>query len=561
MPRKKYLYTLTAILVCASVLRIYGLSRGDTVSDEVFMAFRGLGMIDFAAAPTQTTPWEWWDPVTNPGQASAVPWWAKLSMHDHPWGVPFIQHVSMSLFGESRFGFRLPSALLGIASVWLLYAIGSALYSEGVGLIAAGILAITVNSVYISRIGLQEAYVIFFMLLATLVFLKSLRDPRFLFWTSVVIGIGAEMKYTTLIVVPIFLTYLALTKRSSFKQKYLWYGIGVFLVLISPSVIYNIGLYHAVGHFDLQFSYALHQNPTQWVSAPGKDIGSLGDRIKEFVPNLIKTNSWMLLLAYAASLLSFVWILFKKPLDTLQRHGFLITATVFLAILMLLVGPSYRFLTMLTPFIAITVALFIARTYAVFPNARILLWTVGAALIAFEMFYSFNSQIAYYPVGQFPWAWSAVRYENYNWGYNALDSYLQSELGDKMPGVTFNVKYQFLELMREQAIAQDQAQGLPAYPALIVYNGNFDGGAKLWVLDRYSFYDAWPIIDLATYQQYLRENGDTYVEQSGFKVLYFIQETNEVPEGDLSALTGGSLTQITDPRGDVVFNVYKTFLP
>src|SRR3989344_7539879 len=157
---------LILILILSAVLRLYGLSRGDTVNDEVFMSFRGVGMIDFDEAAAQTTPWEWWD--------ADRPWWVNLSMHDHPWGVPLVQNLSMQIFGENNFAFRLPSALLGIGSVYLLYLLGMALYSENVGLIAAALLGVTLNNIYISRTGMQEPYVIFFLLLSSYLLLLSL---------------------------------------------------------------------------------------------------------------------------------------------------------------------------------------------------------------------------------------------------------------------------------------------------------------------------------------------------------------------------------------------------
>ena len=157
---------LICILLAASFLRLVFISRGDTINDEVLYAFRAIDMLDFDEAAEQTTPLEWFDPLKT-GGTSDIPWWTALSFHDHPPLVFLIQHFFMRIFGESRLGFRLPSALFGIASVWLLYLIGKELYSKDAGLIAAGLLAITVNHVYISRIGLQESYVIFFILLGS----------------------------------------------------------------------------------------------------------------------------------------------------------------------------------------------------------------------------------------------------------------------------------------------------------------------------------------------------------------------------------------------------------
>jgi len=547
------------ILIAAAIFRIYGLSRGDTVSDEVFMAFRGLGMIDFDMAPHQTTPWEWWDPVIGENQPSALPFWTKLSMHDHPWGVPLTQNLSMKIFGESNFGFRLPSALLGVASVYVLYLIGTLLYTEWVGLIAAALLAITVNNIYISRLGMQESYVIFAVLLAVYYFLKSLRDPKYLLWVGIIMGIGAEMKYTTLILAPLLITYLILFRREYLKSKYFWQGIGACLLIFSPTIIYNIGLYRATGHLDFQFSHILGQYPPEWKVAPGKEIGTLAHRVKEFVPRLIQSNSWLFLMAYAGALLAFIVSLAKNMKVTLERHKFIILATIFIILLLLLVGPSYRFLTMLTPFMALGIAAFFGQIkYPEFFRKNNILIILSAVFMLFEIFYTINNQIAYYPVGPFPWLSSNVRYENYNWGYNELDEYLNNELGGKMPAITFDVKYQFLENLRVEAIAAGKKNGLDLYPALIVYEGNFDGGAKLWALDRYNIYHGWPVIDLETYLRYLREQGFDYVERSGFKVVYFIQSTNWVPPGDLGILTVGTPESIYNKRGDQVFKVYKT---
>ncbi|MDE2001249.1 MAG: glycosyltransferase family 39 protein [Patescibacteria group bacterium] len=549
---------LILIIVVASAVRLFGLSRGDTVSDEVFMAFRGLGMVDFNEAPVQTTPWEWFDPLAHPEQGGR-PWWTDLSMHDHPWGVPLIQHLSMAMFGESTFGFRLPSALLGILSVYVLYRIGTLLYGEEIGLVAAAVMAVTVNSVYISRIGLQEAYVIFMMLLGWLYFIKALRtNPKYLWWVGVIIGLGTEMKYTALIMVPWFVAYLLIARRDLFRSKYLWWGIGSALALVSPSVTYNVMMYRTMGHFDFQFAHIFHQNVDAWQVAPGKDIGSLADRLKEYIPRIIQSNSWLFLLAAAAALAGWFAGAVRKTRETLERHGLLATGLVFVAMLIVLVGPGYRFLTMLTPFLALAAAIFWWRVWQRFSRWRTMLMAAAALFMLFELAYTVNNQIDYYPVGPNPWFSSNIRYENYNWGYNQLDEYLQQEFGDKMPGVTFDVKYQFLENLRDQALADDQVKGLDPYPALIVYEGNFDGGAKLWVLDRWNAYHAWPIIDLQTYYQYLQQNGFDYVQKSGFKELYFIEATDWVPPGDLGVLTQGQETDIKNPEGDVVFKIYKT---
>lgn len=545
---------LILILVISATLRLYGLSRGDTVNDEVFMSFRGLGMIDFDEAKAQTTPWEWLDPD--------IPWWAHLSFHDHPLLVPYTEHLFMKVFGENNFAFRLPSAILGIVSVYLIYLIGAILYSENAGLLGAGLLGVTLNSVYISRTGMQEPYVIFFLLLASYLFLRALEKPRYLLWAGAAIGFGAEAKYNSLILIPIFLTYLAIWRRDYFKNKYLWRGAAIFLLLFSPTIIYNFMLYRTAGHLDFQFSNFFGGRPEVWKIQPGKEIGALSERIQNFLPRLIATNSWLFLSLIALSAVAFLAALFKDFKNTLQNNKFLLLATCYLLTLLFIIGPSYRFLTMLIPFFALSAALFLS---GILEHTNIL-ENVGMKKIAltalltvfsFEIFYSINNQVRYYPVGPEPWLSSKVRFENYNWGYNELGEWLEKELDGKMPAITFDLKYQFLEKLRERALARGQRRGLELYPALIAYQGNFDGGAKLWVLDRLHFYHAWPVISLEAYYDFLRQNGFDYFARVGFKNYYFILQNNIVAGPAEQALMRGTPISIKNKRGDELFRVYS----
>ncbi len=557
---KRQRQILILILAAAAVLRLWGLSLGDTVNDEVFMSFRGLGMMDFDEAEAQTTPWEWFDPD--------IPAWAHLSFHDHPLLVPLTQNIFMKMFGESAFAFRLPSALLGIASVYLVFLIGRWLFSVNAGLFSSGLLAVTLNHIYISRTGMQEAYVIFFLLLASYLFLKSLKEDRYLIWAGVVLGFGLLAKYNVFILAPIFLTYLLIFRRDYFLNKKLWLGVLAALLIFGPVIIYNLMLYRAAGHFDFQFSYIFGQNPEVWKVAPGKEIGALWDRVRDFAPRLIATNSWAFLLLTAFSLIGFLVSLLKSFKETLSKHRYLLLVIGYLLFLLLFIGPSYRFLTMLTPFFALSIGSFLDGFFVFWHKSysnvlknigidRRLVCGVLAAILAFEVFYSVNNQIVYYPIGPMPWLASKVRYENYNWGYNQLGEWLEKELKGKLPALSFDLQYQFLEDLREKALQKGLAQGLEPYPALFVYEGNFDKAAKLWVLDRLHIYHAWPIISLETYFEYLRENGLDYYERSGFKNYYFIFQPNIVPSPEAYTLMRSAPISIKNPRGEEAFQIYK----
>src|SRR3989338_9694841 len=176
---------LFAFLLAGAVLRLSFLGTGDALTDEVLYAFRAVGMLDFSEAALQTTPLEWFDPD--------IPWWTNLSFHDHPPLVFMAQNFFIKIFGENVFAFRLPSALFGMASLLVVFGIASKLFGESVGIAALAIASVTVNSVYISRLGLQESYVIFFSLLSVYFFIRAIEDRRFF----VLLGISLGLAFLT----------------------------------------------------------------------------------------------------------------------------------------------------------------------------------------------------------------------------------------------------------------------------------------------------------------------------------------------------------------------------
>ncbi|MFY9461835.1 MAG: glycosyltransferase family 39 protein [Candidatus Sungiibacteriota bacterium] len=577
MSKKQMRIILITILVAASLLRLWGLSRGDMLNDEVTYSLRAIGLVDYFNEPSQTTPLMWFDP--------SPPWWTKISFHDHPPLVFLVQYLFISVFGENAIAFRLPSVILGVLSVWLVFLLGRRLFSEGAGLVAAALTAVTLSQVFISRVGMQEVYVIFFTLLASLLFLKSLENEKYFIPWGITLGLAFLTKYTAFILVPIFGIYLLFAKPAAFLNKKFWLGCLFALLLFTPVLVYNVELYRAVGHFDFQFSYLLRQHPKEWPLAPGRtEVGTLSDRIRDFAPHLIESNSWPFLAIFAASILAFLVMLFRRPRETLGKYGFLVTTFFYFALLLLLIGPTYRFLTLLVPFMAISAAAFLWWVYQKFFVGKV--WPApleaspdatpglprfrrgpltGLAvflfmlIIGFEVFYSYNNQIAYYPKGTEPWLASKVRYENYNVGYRELGEYLDKEMKGKMPGVVFDSRYSFLLALQESAIERAKAEGREPLFALFVYYDNFDLGPRLWILDRLLVYHGWPVMNFGAYSSVIQENGRDYFNRAGIKQVYFIQRTNIVPSPEfLSEVKAATPIGILDPKGGEAFRVYKT---
>lgn len=563
-------YLLVAILLLAAVLRLANLGSGDVIgSDEALYAFRAVGMLDYDVAEFQPTPLELADPD--------IPWWTKFSFHDHPPLVFFVQHVFMKVFGENNFGFRLPSAILGILSVWLIFLVGREMcrrtapaLAPVLGLVAAAISAVTVNHVYISRLGIQEAYVIFFLLLSSYLFLRSLDDSRYLLWLGAALGLAFLTKYTTAILVPIFLTYLVIFRRDYFKNRRFWLAVLIALAVSSPIIIYNLGLYARFGHFDFQLSYVFGQNPEIWKVAPGKEeIGTLGDRLRNFIPNFYKTSSWGFSSFFLLSIPLFAWLYVRRGKTLIKQKAFADIALAWLILLLLAIGPTTRFLTVLTPFIAIEIAwLFMFCCEKLSAGRRKIALGGLVAFVVLAILYSINSLIIGYPVGPQFWTWSAVRFDTYNWGYNELDGFLRAELDGKRPAISFNMRYRFLQEVSNRALADTQLRELQPLPALIIYDDNVQNAAQLWILDRLQIYHGWPVLKLQAYLQMFDQLGPDFFSKAGFRNYYFITPTNRVPwkksPTDLGlqfeqqfAASGFSPIVLQNKKGDDVFRIYK----
>ncbi|OGZ53096.1 MAG: hypothetical protein A3F26_02770 [Candidatus Ryanbacteria bacterium RIFCSPHIGHO2_12_FULL_47_12b] len=524
--RGRYLFWIVAFGI---LLRFINLSVGDALFDEVLYGFRAIGPLDYFESKEQPTPLEWLD-----ARQGDVPLWARMSFHDHPPLIFLLQHFAFQIFGETNFGLRFFSAFFGVLSIVLVYGISSILYSRAVGYIAAAFFAFGVNGAYISRIGLQESTAIFFMLLASFLYLRSYKNDNYLIPAGVAAGFAFLTKYTTFVLVPIFFLHLVFTRREYFLNKKLWIAVFLSLLVFSPVIVYNAGLWKNFGHLDFQFSYILGQKPVHWPVAPGKEIGGVSERFSRVIPNLIDTHSWIFLFLFFLTFGGFVFSVWRRRIEAVSMHGFLVAAFLALFGLIVVVGPAWRFLSMFTPWMVIAVSVllsFIFQEY--FRQREKTFFVILVLVLLFEAFYTINSIVMPYPRGFRFWMYAPVRNETFPYGYNELASYLEDELSGKMPKNVFELDYSFLEKQQEKVLRDHFAQKHIPYSAVIIYDNNINKMGQLWVLDRLNIYHAWPVLSTEQYLEYIRAGGYQDIKKTGFERYYFIR-----PRGVL----------LTDPR-------------
>ena len=105
----------------------------------------------------------------------------------HPAGVQVFLYYWTKLIGWSELWVKLPFALLGIASVYLIFVIGRQWFNRKAGLLAAAFFAVSQLAVFHSQLARPYAPGLFFVLLATFFWNKMLFDTK---KPSAWIGVG-----------------------------------------------------------------------------------------------------------------------------------------------------------------------------------------------------------------------------------------------------------------------------------------------------------------------------------------------------------------------------------
>ncbi len=563
---------LFVILFVATVLRIYHVTYHDTYTDEAIYAFRSIGLIDYDTSPSQTTPWQWF---------GAVPWWAHLSWHDHPLGFFLLQYFAFALFGAGLFAMRLPSVLAGIGSVYLIYLIGRKLWNERAGLIAALLLAVQPYHVWVSRVGLQDGFVIFLLLLALWFLLHVKEKPQYWLWLGAATGLSLFTKYTTLIIFPIIALYLFIASHklssrpsrgewrdlgdnpdslrqaqgrlstslryarndknvplSLWREKYFWYGIVLFFLFFSPVWLYNIMLYRATGHFDFQISAALGQDVPAWAFRMGRSqVGGLFDRFINFFRALWYTNSPVFNIATALSLITLSSMGIRRKNKTIL---FVLGSTFIMYLWFFIIGSTYRFVVMIIPLFVLIIA------YALQHNAnnanlmpipacrqagtnirRIDINSLIGIIIFLELLFSINSFLLSRSMGWQNFTYAKLNEETQNYGFNQLNDYLEQTLRGKVSALFGQPEYQFLTDLQTKNIAKLKDGGATPTALIIIYDNDINFTAGLWSFQRLITYYGWPVLSDEKFFSYTGDKYDAYYREQGISQFIYIAPASD----------------------------------
>lgn len=175
------------------------------------------------------------------------------------------------VFNYSPVGPAVMVALFGIATVWLIYKIGSEFFTQKAGIVAALLYAISPVVIGYSRSSWNPNLMPFFSLLILYILYKGVtKKKRLLFFVSgILFGIAMQLHYISTFLGVIIALYIAITifreKQTIVKnlflvtKRYLLFFAG-FLVGFSPFLAFEVR--HAFSNTRSIFNFILHSGET-----------------------------------------------------------------------------------------------------------------------------------------------------------------------------------------------------------------------------------------------------------------------------------------------------------
>lgn len=300
-------YILILILLVAAFLRLYRLDYPKNyVFDEVYHAFTAKEYLT-----GHKVAWEWW---TTPPPGVAYEW-------THPPLAKEIMAVSMFiLHTEDAWAYRLPGALLGILSIYIVYLLGlKLLKNQWSALISAFVFSIDGLNFVQSRTGMNDIYYVTFVLISLLFFLN-----KKIFFSSLFFGLALSSKWAAAY---LFFFYLILIfKNKNFKQLpfFIFVPILVYLITYIPFFLFGHSFNQFISLQEQMWWYhtnlkATHNYSSAWWSWPLNlyPVWYFVDYQKGLIANIFTSGNPALFWIGSAAIILTIWETIKKRSENL----------------------------------------------------------------------------------------------------------------------------------------------------------------------------------------------------------------------------------------------------
>jgi len=148
---------------------------------------------------------------------------------------------SVAIFGLNELAVRVPSALAGIASIWLIFQVSWLLFKKKfLSLFISFSLAMSPWAMHFSRGGWEANLALFLVLLGLLYFLKAEKKPKYLYPSAIAFGLSFLTYQGSKVFVPLLLLGLLIfffKKIKTFPLKNLIASLILFSLVASPAFL------------------------------------------------------------------------------------------------------------------------------------------------------------------------------------------------------------------------------------------------------------------------------------------------------------------------------------
>ncbi|KKQ56425.1 MAG: hypothetical protein US74_C0015G0015 [Parcubacteria group bacterium GW2011_GWA2_38_13] len=535
------------IIINTAFFLFYQLGRADSYTDGSHYSMRSVGLVDYLVPYQQTAPIQWY---------GKIPWWSKLSFHDAPPLVFIIQNIFFKIFGDNTFAMRLPFALAGMGTFFLVFMSAAKMFGKKIALISAGTLSISTLFSWVFRISYLEGIEIFFITFAFYLFIRALEKDSYFVWFWCALGCALMSKYTSFFLMVFIFAYIAMWQRKIFFNKKFILGMIAFLVIISPVIFYNIMVYETRGHLDVQLS---HLFPNMFEAAqrdwPGiytdkTDSRNIYTNLKNIWPGMKEGFSFPF---YIMMLFSVLHVAIKTLFFSKEHfEKFLLVAILSASAMFMVISPTSRYLPIFLPFLSLAIGVFISDMVKFFSKKSIGFIGIAAIIISiFGFEYMHSYRINHVPgfVASDKKIFSNIVERNL--GYNQLEKFLKTTWENED---FYNKKLRKINVLDEIRLDWKSLQGYNFY----LFDFDLDWFARIWYFNRQWIYHKVPFMGDS---EYIKELVDSKISPQdsinvlrslGIKNLFYIVGANPlVYRGDYDS---------SNDRKDFVENFENIFL-
>jgi hypothetical protein len=104
-----------------------------------------------------------------------------------------LAHACLAVFGEDVWALRVPSVVLGVASIGALFLLGRRLIGETQALLACALMTVSYHHIWFSQNARGYMGLLFFTILATWLWLEAMDNGRWTTWVSYAVSIALGM--------------------------------------------------------------------------------------------------------------------------------------------------------------------------------------------------------------------------------------------------------------------------------------------------------------------------------------------------------------------------------